>query len=289
MFGRKSSKLSPQRPIKVIYDPNGAPAVDMSMLQKGDHAMFKKAAASAAAFKKPNRKTGLPRNLSGLRAQVRFYLDISQSMEYPENQYYSRTDANGNSIMQVIAERFLSLGLNLDPDGVIEVIPFHHALLDPIKVGLTANPQLGIEDYRGVVNRRIWKGPHILGGTQYGPVLRDIRKAAQRSNDLIIAGIGTDGDPSDMDETIGLTEDLSQYGALLKFMGINDVKFLRTLDNLEETRPGIRLFDNVDTKIFGVDGVPSIFDIDDIGFADAMADEVDTGIASAIDAGVLVR
>jgi len=246
--------------------------------------MFRKSAAVGNAFRKANPNTGQPRALAGLRAQVRFYPDYSGSMEWPGRKYYT------GGVMQLMAERFLGLGLQLDPDGVIEVTPFSNELHDTVRVGLQANPAKKIDTYQDVVNRRIWKGEHTLGGTLYAPVLRDILHVAQtqKKDDLIVAAIPTDGDPQDGDEAFDLVLELSQYAVLLKFMAVNHVEYLQQLDDLEDKRPGARLFDNVDTKFFDGQEWPTIHNIDDVRFAEAMADEIDSGIAGAMEAGVLL-
>lgn len=281
MFGRGKSNLAPKRPITVRWDPNGTPAVnvDMQQLAQSQPAMFKKTQAVKAAFKKTNPKTG--RSLAGLRAEVRIYCDYSGSTEWEGRKYYS------GKIMQRLVERYVPIGMELDPNGVIEVIPFSSDLHNEIKVGLTANPLREVLDYRDVIDKHVWRGEHTLGGTKYAPILRDLITIAMKSNELIFAVIVTDGDPSDADSTRELVKEASQYGILLKFVGVNNVDYLRELDDMEKRHPGSRLFDNVDTQIFDGDELPTIFDVSDEQFAEAMAEEIQTSLLAAHDAGVI--
>lgn len=286
MFGRNrdaapaSSTMTPARPVSLKKDDTGAPAVSLEKVEQlGGVSLAKKSAKAGISLSK--------RGLAGIRAQVCLYVDHSGSMEFPEARDYT----NGN--VQKMVELALGFGLQVDVDGVIPVKAFDSRLWPAVNVGLQAvydnEPEKNIADYRGVVNRSIWR-PRDMGGTSFVVVLRDILAEAKKTNSPILAVIITDGSPGDSREATKLVKELAAYPVFLKFLAIRPVDYLDELDNLEETQPGCRLVDNVDSKFFDGKGKnpPPVSTISDLEFADAMADEWNKWIDEATKAGVLV-
>jgi|GEM_PF-2024004 len=270
----------PARTVNLTKDSSGGSAVDLTKVRNSGHQdLAKRADKAGLALSK--------RDLSGIRAQVRLYVDHSGSMEFPEARDYT----NGN--VQAIVERALGVGLQIDVDGVIPVFAFDSRLWPVVNVGWQARPhrkrEENVEDYRGVVQRSIWH-PRDMGGTSFTVVLQDILKEAKNTDSPLFCIIVTDGNPGDSREATRLVKELAAYPVFLKFLAIRHVDYLEELDDLEKTQPGSRLLDNVDTKFFDGQGdnPPPIGVITDMQFADAMVDEWDSWIQEAKNKGVLV-
>lgn len=264
------SSQRPARTVSLVKDPSGSPAVNLTKHRALHVDLAKRADKAGLALSAID--------LAGIRAQVQVYIDHSGSMEFPQCKYYT------HGTVQLMVERALGFGLQVDPDGEIPVTTFDSRLGRTVKVN--------IGNYRDVVNKKLWN-PRSMGGTSYAPVLDDILKSAKKTNAPILAVIVTDGNPSDGALVRQRVCELSRYPAWIKFLAIEEVSYLDELDNLEKTHPGARFIDNVDTKFFNglpdEDGVvwPRIKDISDMQFAQAMADEWNSWIAAATRAGIL--
>jgi len=260
-----SSPPAPARTINLVKDPTGAPAVNLAKMREAGHIDLVKHAEKAGISLSR-------RNLGGLRGAVRLYVDHSASMEFPNARDYS----NGN--VQRLVERALGYAFQLDSDGQIPVIAFDSGLYPEVIVDQS--------NYEGVVERKIWRKGKMRG-TEYAPVLEDLLAEAKTTTEPIFAIIVTDGSPSDRGKSTRLICELANYPVQIKFLAIREADYLKTLDDLEERRPNARLLDNVDAKFFDGEDCPTLAEITDLQFADAMADEIDTWVEEAIAKGVL--
>jgi vWA found in TerF C terminus len=256
---------APARTINLFKDPSGGPAVNLAQVREAGHIdLVKRAEKAGISLSR--------RNLGGLRGAVRLYVDHSGSMEFPDARDYS----NGN--VQRLVERALGYAFQLDSDGKIPVIAFDSKLWPEVIVDQS--------NYQGIVEREIWhKGQ--MGSTQFSPIMEDLLSQAKTTSEPIFAIIVTDGSPADRGRATKFIIELANYPVQIKFLAIREAEFLRKLDDLEETKPGARLLDNVDAKFFDGDDCPMLADITDLQFAEAMADEIDTWVADATAKGVL--
>lgn len=109
-----------------------------------------------------------------------------------------------------------------------------------------------------------------------------MRRIAEKSEEPIVCVVLTDGDPDSRPDATRVVCDLARFPVFIKFLALRSVPYLQELDDLEQTRPGARLLDNVDAKtIRDPDG------ISDADFAEAMTDEWDSWLRAAAAAGVV--
>lgn len=254
LFNRTSSSdAAPARTVNMVKDASGGSAVNLSKVRDAGHIdLAKRADKAGIALSK--------RGLAGIRAQAVLVLDHSGSMH---GDY-----ANGK--VQTLVERVLGFALQVDVDGTVPVIPFDSRVLPTVEVT--------VDNYRGVVNDRIWRG-RDMGSTDLTRALQVVRDMAKATTEPIFCTVVTDGNPNDRHSTTELVVDLARYPVFVKFLAIRDVPYLNELDDMSPDR---RLLDNVDAKSFDD---PS--GVSDLAFADAMADEWDTWVAAAKKAGVL--
>lgn len=260
MFGR--NKTGPANPVQVRKDPRGAPAVDLNKV--AGHPVLKQAAESVGVSLRK-------RNLAGMRGRVVVVLDHSGSM--------SKDYRDG--LVQQLLMRTLAFGLQIDTDGTVEVIPFDSRVWPTVEVS-TAN-------YQSVVQHSIWQ-PNRMGLTKLAEALEAVRTLAEKTEEPIVCVVITDGNPYDgrsearcKAEATQVVCDLARYPVFIKFLALRSVPYLQELDNLERSRPGARLLDNVDTKTIADPGA-----ISDAAFAEDMADEWDSWLIAAAAAGVVV-
>lgn len=239
--------------VKLRKDQNGAGATDLNTIEaKGGLDLRKKSEAVSVSLKKYN--------VEGIRAQVVLVLDHSGSM-YQDYE---------NGTVQNIAERFLAFGLQVDEDGTIPVIPFDSSVKNTVDVN--------IDNYKDIVKSRIYNR-NGMGSTNLTDALKAVRKIAESTEDPIFCAIVTDGEPNDRSSATEVVKDLSRYPVFLKFIAIQNVRYLQDLDDLPDSE---RLLDNVDAKFF-----QSINSVSDSEFADAMAEEWDSWTKKATEKGVL--
>jgi hypothetical protein len=260
MFGRSKG---PANPVTATKDASGAAAVDLGAVKAQGHVSL---AMTAETVGMSLRK----RNLAGMRGRLVVVLDHSGSM---------RPDFQGG-LVQKLLERTLAFGLQIDSDGSIEVLPFDSQLWPVTLVDLG--------NYQSAA-RTCWN-QYEMGLTNLAAALEAVRDMASKTTEPIVCVVITDGNPYDgrdeqrsMDAATKVVCDLARYPVFVKFLAIRDVPYLRHLDDLEQTRPGDRLLDNVDAKTIRDPG-----GISDADFAEAMTDEWDSWLIAARAAGVLV-
>lgn len=161
------------------------------------------------------------------KARVALCLDFSGSMR---NLYK-------NGTVQAIIERILPIAMQFDDDGEMELWLFDNGFrhLEPIN----------LKNYYGYVEKNII-GKWHMGGTEYAPVINDIKKTyidknpAKISNYVIFI---TDGDNSDKPATTSTIKEVSKYPIFFEFIGIGGDRFsyLEKLDDLDG-----RYVDNAD-------------------------------------------
>lgn len=252
MFGR--NKQEPANPVQVVKDPSGAPAVPLESV--AGHPVLKEAAEKVGVSLRK-------RGLDGMRGRVVVVLDHSGSMY---NDYASGT-------VQQLLLRTLAFGLQIDSDGTVEVVPFDGRVWPAINVS-TGN-------YQQVVASSIWQ-PHNMGSTNLAGALEQVRRLAEKTEEPIVCVVLTDGDPDSRPDATSVVCDLARYPVFLKFLALRSVPYLQQLDDLEQTKPGARLLDNVDAKTIRDPGA-----ISDADFAEAMTDEWDSWLRAASAAGVV--
>lgn len=172
--------------------------------------------------------------------------------------------------VQLLLERVLAFGLQVDSDGIIPVIPFSSIMHRHFDVSL--NNYLSSAANTGAPG----------GGTIMAEPLLAARDLAQNSDKPIFLVVIGDGNPNDPGPTTRAVCELAGYPVFIKFISLAQVDYLDELDNLETTQPGARLLDNVDAQ-----DVPDPAGISDLDFFQKMVEEWDTWIAAAQQHGLL--
>lgn len=260
MFGRSKNAASsqdPVNPVRVVKDAGGASAVDLDAVKAAGHVDLAEGAATVGVSLRK-------RNLAGMRGRVIVVLDHSGSM-YQDYR---------SGVVQTLLMRTLGFGLQIAASATIEVIPFDSSVWSAVKV--TAG------NYASVVRGSIWQ-PDRMGSTDLARVLNTVRQMAAGTTEPIVCIVLTDGNPDNRPAATAVVCDLARYPVFLKFLALRDVPYLTELDDLEQTRPGARLLDNVDAKT-----ITDPAAISDADFAEAMTDEWDSWLTAAQAAGVLV-
>jgi hypothetical protein len=254
LFNRnKGDAPAPAHTVKLTKDAAGTSAINLSKVRDAGHIdLAKRADKAGLALSK--------RGLAGIRAQAILVLDHSGSMHADY--------ANGK--VQTLVERVLGFALQIDVDGVVPVIAFDSVVHDPVEVT--------VANYQGAVDKYIWQ-PRRMGTTNLAKALMWVRGYAAAANEPIFCAVVTDGNPDSKPATTQVVCDLAGYPVFIKFLGIREVPYLDELDNLGTDR---RLLDNVNAQSF--DDPASV---SDLAFADAMAEEWDSWVAAATEAGVL--
>ncbi len=167
-------------------------------------------------------------DLGDLTAQVILAIDYSVSMR---GRYASQE-------VQELVERALALSLSgLDDDGNIQVFFFDSKSYRPEVVSQS--------NYSGFVNA--WASRHDMGGTDYLPVIKDIRKFIS-DNDMVSADkppvfviFVTDGETRNEGKISRELIDAASDPVFWQFMGLGySPKFLKRLNTM-----GGRVIDNV--------------------------------------------
>lgn len=167
-------------------------------------------------------------DLGDLTAQVILAIDFSGSMD----------GRFANQEVQELVERALALSLaGLDDNGDIELFFFHNDVFNPETVN--AN------NYGGFVND--WASRHRMGGTDYLPCIRAIRKFAEKKGMLkkgkppVLVLFATDGATSNERRIQQELVDASSDPIFWQFLGLGYApRFLKQLDTM-----GGRKVDNV--------------------------------------------
>lgn len=199
-------------------------------------------------------------NLNGQKAKVCFVADFSGSMN---GQYRSGK-------VQKLAERILSLAVQLDDDGAIDFFVFDTsaAYLGEIALGdyagaidrLTKGRHMGTTDYAGAFYA---VRDHFFPGTQvtekkglFGKKKLIPATNTGPANEPVFAIFVTDGAPNSKPAAIKAITEVAASPIFWKFLSIGkeDFSFLQKLDDLDD-----RFVDNADYKNIGtdVDSLPS--------------------------------
>lgn len=238
--------------VTLTKDPTGAPAVDLTKLSAEHVNLTKRAQKAGISLSK--------RGLDGIRAQAVLILDHSGSMW---------SDYNSGTV-QTLVERALGFAMQIDVDGEIPVIAFDSQVWPAVDVN--------VGNYQDVVNREVWRRQK-MGSTDLAAALTQLQEMAKTTDAPIFAIIVTDGAPDSRPKATKVVCELAKYPVFLKFLAIQPVDYLQTLDDLG---PSKRLIDNADAKF-----IDDPAGISDLAFADAMVDEWDTWIGAATNAGLL--
>lgn len=258
MFGFGRAERTPVNPVRLVRDTTGAPAFNLEKVRQAGHLNLAKAADKAGlALSK--------RDLSGMRAQSVLVLDHSGSM----------IDDYRSGAVQTLVERVLGFALQIDTDGTVPVIPFDHRVYPPVDVT--------VSNFSGAVDRDIWR-PRGMGSTNLAGALSAVRDMAAKTKTPLYVAVITDGEPDDVKEATKVVCDMARYPAFIKFLALRPVKYLATLDDLDDS---FRLLDNCDAQP-GRGSSVNLLTCSDMDFQEAMAGEWDSWINLATKAGVLL-
>lgn len=239
------------RTVTLTKNASGAPAVDRAEVEaRGGVDMVKKFDKAGVSLSK--------RGLSGIRAEVVMLLDHSGSM-YRDYE---------NGTVQTLVERALGFALQVDGDGTVPVIRFDSRVWPQVDVTLA--------NYADVASSRLYDRNN-MGSTNLAGALASALEAAKTTERPLFVIVITDGQPDNADAATKKVVELAKYPAFLKFLAIQRVGYLETLDDM-----GGRLVDNADAKF-----IDDPAGMTDLAFAEAMTDEFDTWITAATRAGLL--
>lgn len=157
--------------------------------------------------------------LEGLRAAVYLVLDHSGSM----------ADFYADGSVQRLAEQTLALSANLDDDGTVPMVFFHHAVDRTVDVRL--------DNYAGIVDREHRRAQ--WGGTNYAPAMHYVADEHRRSgaNCPALVVFQTDGAPGDQMATEQTLRELSNEPVFFATVGFGpSIHFLERLDDLTGRR-----------------------------------------------------
>lgn len=253
IFG--TNKPTAQRTVSLTKDPTGAPAMDLTKVRDTNPDLAKSADKVGFALS--------TKGLSGIRAKVVALLDHSGSMA---REYRS-------GAVQELFKRIMGLGLQIDDDGEIPVIPFDDRVRPTFNLNQT--------NFTTAVDA-VWD-QHDMGTTNLADALRVVLDMAKTTDEPIFLVVLTDGSPDSKAKATAMVCEMAQYPVFIKFMALKEVDYLSELDDLDDSK---RLLDNVDAKPEKDSGL-DLLTCNDAQFAAALVDEWDTWIAAATAAGVL--
>lgn len=267
MFGRKKAATKPvstgrpARTVKLEVDPSGSPAVNLTKVREAGHVDLVKRAEKAGL--------ALSRNgLGGIRAELVAVLDYSGSMY---GAYRAKPDGSPSQV-QVITERALGMGLQIDRDGEVPVITFGS---DADHVATAT-----VDNYHEIVEREVMVGH--MGSTNLAAALRLVLEMAKVTEAPLFVFVVTDGSPDSKRDAEELFRELSHYPVFVKILATT-TEAQGWLEDLDNDLSGV-LVDNIDAKF-----ITDPEALSDLEFAQAMADEWSTWVDAAVAAGVLVR
>lgn len=254
----KSRTLTPKKTVRLSTFSNSGPAVS---LQKISNVSLRKEVEDTAKVIKKGGALGVKWSVLGA-------VDTSGSMG---GLYQS-------GAVQTVTDRALAFTLSIDEDGFIPFATFGERF--------KWRKEVGQADYQNLVRTEGWDR-----GLEYGTVLaktvKEITALAKGADTPVYAFIITDGEPTDGKENVfKAIQDASQYPIFFKFLAVGGnrgaIAFLNELDNMENTRPGSRLFDNVDTA-----EIPDPKRVSTEQFAAMMTEEMASTIQGMKDAGLV--
>jgi TerF-like vWA domain-containing protein len=255
LFGNPATPAGAQRTVTLTKDPSGAPAVDLIKVRDANPDLAKSADKVGFALS--------AKGLSGTRAKVVALLDHSGSMK---SEYRS-------GAVDKLFQRIMGLGLQIDDDGEIPVIPFDD------RVRPTFN--LNAANFTTAVGS-VWN-EHDMGSTNLAGALSVVFDMAKTTDEPIFLVVLTDGNPDNKSQATKVVCEMAGYPVFIKFMALKPVDYLSELDDLDNTK---RLLDNVDAKPEKGSDL-NLLTCTDAEFAAALVDELDTWITAATAAGVL--
>lgn len=212
-------------------------------------------------------------DLGELTAEIFLVFDYSDSMEWPENLFYTKGE------VQELAERILGLSMTgLDKDGKVQMFPFDSDAYEPFEVDKD-NYQGCIEAWRTIETRTVKKSfgrtetvkiYRERGGTNYVAVIDKVIAYAEEHGMLepgkppVLVFFQSDGKSSNTEKVKAKLRDAAPKPIFWQFIGFGrDTSFLDILDKLEG-----RVVDNV-----GKVGVASVKNMPPDQFYDAIIDE----------------
>jgi hypothetical protein len=254
LFGN-SKPAGPQKTVTLVKDASGAPAVDLSKVRDANPDLAKSADKVGFALS--------AKGLSGIRAKVVVLLDHSGSMF---------ADFKSGAVDSLF-RRVMGLGLQIDDDGEIPVIPFDARVRPTFNLNQT-NLTTAVSS--------VWN-PNEMGSTNLTDALATVLAMAKETDEPIFLTVLTDGNPDSKSSATAMVCELAGYPVFIKFMALREVDYLSSLDDLDASK---RLLDNVDAKPERGSGL-DLLSCTDAEFAAALVDEWDTWIKAATEAGVL--
>ncbi|WXW92640.1 hypothetical protein SEA_ENYGMA_176 [Streptomyces phage Enygma] len=254
----KSKTLTPKKTVRLSYFSDSGPAVS---LQKISNVNLRKEVESTAKVIKKGGALGVKWSVLGA-------VDTSGSMG---NLY--RTGS-----VQTVTDRALAFTLSIDEDGFIPFATFGERF--------QWRKEVGQNDYQNLVRTEKWD-QNLEYGTVLAKTVLEMMKLAKGADTPVYAFIITDGEPTDGKENVfKAIQAASQYPIFFKFLAVGGnqgaINFLNELDNMEKTRPGSRLFDNVDTA-----EIPDPKRVSTEQFAAMMTEEMASTIQGMRDAGLV--
>lgn len=241
--------------MSLTKDVAGAPATDLTKVRAENPDLAK--AADKVGFALSTK------GLAGARAKVVALLDHSGSMAM---EYRS-------GAVDTLFRRIMGLGLQIDDDGEIPVIPFDSRVRPTFNLNQT-NLATAVSS--------VWS-ERDMGTTNLAGALSVVLGMAKTTKEPIFLVVLTDGSPDNKERATQVVCELAGYPVFIKFMALKEVDYLTELDDLGPDR---RLIDNVDAKPERGSGL-NLLTCSDAEFAVALVDEWDTWIAEATGAGIL--
>lgn len=253
----KSRTLTPKKTVNLTYFSDSGPAVSLSKIP--NVSLRKEVEVTSSVIKKGG--------ALGVKWSVLGAVDTSGSM----HGLYS------SGSVQTVTDRALAFTLSIDEDGFIPFATFGERF--------QWRKEVGQNDYQNLIRSEGWAGSEY--GTVLAKTVREITELAKGADTPVYAFIITDGAPTDGQEAVfNAIQDASQYPIFFKFLAVGNnagaIKFLNELDDMEKTRPGSRLFDNVDTA-----EIPDPKYVTTEQFAAMMTEEMASTIQGMRDAGLI--
>lgn len=259
MFGRKKTNknLSVLRTVK-LQDQSGFQKVQ---LDKSHVSLVKTQQATKVSLQK--------KGLEGKKFAVATICDNSGSM----GPYYF--DFYRKGYVQTLFEFSLGYAFEVDTDGLIPVGVFGSGFQ-------WASEDLEQHNYKGFVQRQGWNGNG--GSTNAAHALKTVDDLMDAAEDPVLLILITDGIPDSQSETIKQLEKMSRKPVFVKWLIIgDDAGALAFGEQIDDQLRG--LVDNVDVKNYTGEDLKNLTPEQ---FASDMVDEIDTWIAAAKDAQIIL-
>lgn len=189
-------------------------------------------------------KLNLSKPQMNQKARVAIAVDYSGSMR----SFYK------DGTVQAILEKILPIALEFDDNGTLDVWLFDDYF--------RRMPGMNINNYYDYVQKEILDKRYHMGGTNYAPVINDIKKFYIDEEPELVPNyilFVTDGDNFDKRATTETIKEISEYPIFWQFVGIGKSEFtyLEKLDDLKD-----RYVDNAD--FFSVSNIKDFYEKDSI-------------------------